>query len=73
MGRLPVGGQSVAGAIIKLVDSEIRRAQVGDDLVDMLRSAGFDHGVNLCQLCRYIIEQALVVNFDNIAATAPVL
>ena len=71
MGRLPVSGQSVASTVVKLVDGEIRRAQIGDDLVDMLWSAGFDHGVNLCQLCWHIIEQALVVYLNNIAAAAP--
>ena len=61
----------MAGAVIKLVDGKILRAQIGDDLIDMVWSPGLDHGINFCQFRRHVIEQALVVNLDNITAATP--
>ena len=56
--------------VFKLPDEEVRSAKVRYDLVDMLRPSGFDHSVDLRKLGRHIIEQPLVIDFDDITATS---
>ena len=59
-----------AGTVVQLANKEVGGAKVGDDFIDVIRAACFDHGVDLRKLCRHVIEQALVEDLDDVAAAA---
>ena len=67
--KMPLYQMLAVIRFIKLTNCEVCFAQIIDDLFYMIGAACFDDRVNLGQLCGHVKKQALMINFDYIAAT----